>query len=91
MTRDVILDALRVCGATFLDSANDEKRVRGNITTADLYELGLSGTANAAARRGKLLASLGLPALLKGRGLLDTLNCLYTLDELKKHIKSSAL
>ena len=44
------------------------------ITTADLFELGLTGKPDAAQKRRALLRSLGLPARLSGKLLLQTLN-----------------
>jgi ribonuclease M5 len=81
MGRETILGALRDGGATFIGSGTAETSPRGGITSLDLYELGLSGGENSSARREKLLVELGLPRLLKSRGLLDALNCLYSREE----------
>ena len=48
------------------------------LTKADLYDLGLSGTPNSAARRQRLLAALGLPLTLSTNALLDVLNTTVT-------------
>ncbi len=80
MTREVILDALRKCGATI----EGEEAVPGNaITKQDLMELGLSGGADASAKRLALLKKLNLPEHMSANAMLQALNLLYTLDELK--------
>ena len=80
MTRDVILEALRQCGATI----EGEEVPAGNaITKQDLMELGLSGGADASAKRLALLKKLNLPEHMSANAMLQALNLLYTLDDLK--------
>ena len=79
MTRDVILDALRKAGATF---EGEETCVSGGITKQDLVELGLSGGADASAKRLALLKKLNLPEHMSANAMLQALNLLYTLEEL---------
>lgn len=79
MTRDVILDALRKAGATF---EGEETCVSGGITKQDLVELGLSGGADASAKRLALLEKLKLPEHMSANAMLQALNLLYTLEEL---------
>lgn len=57
---------------------------RAPITTADLYEAGLTGGDNAAQKRRKLLADLGLPARLTGKSFLQALNAFMTREEFRK-------
>ena len=57
------------------------------ITYTDLYEWGISGTANSADRRRALLARLGLPPRLSKKELLQVLNTLYTWESLDAQIK----
>lgn len=52
-----------------------------SITYADLYELGISGTAGAADRRRALLQKAGLPLRLSKKALLEVVNSLYTYEE----------
>ena len=80
MTREVILDALRKCGATFEGEAASAS---GGITKQDLMELGLSGGANASGKRLALLKKLNLPEHMSANAMLQALNLLYTLEELK--------
>ena len=57
---------------------------REPITTADLYEAGLTGGDNAAQKRRELLADLGLPARLTGKSFLQALNAFMTREEFRK-------
>jgi ribonuclease M5 len=51
------------------------------ITTADLYELGLSGKPDAKQNKKKLLAALDLPELLSTSSLISYLNSAMTKQE----------
>lgn len=53
-----------------------------SITSADMFSLGLTGTANSAEKRRSLLLSMGLPARLTGKNLLSVLNSFITFDDL---------
>lgn len=57
-------------------------RMAEPLTKLDFYELGLSGSADSAARRRKLLAHCGLPDYLSTGALLDAMQCLYGKEEL---------
>lgn len=77
---DVIIEAIRKSGATVIG----EEAVQTNeITKADLFTLGLTGTANSAQKRKKLLKKLNMPDYLSTNAMLTALNCLYSLEELK--------
>ena len=82
MTPQVILDSLRKAGATIL--GEETQRSAGNITKQDMMELGLSGGENSSLLRGKLLKTLDLPEHMSANALLQALNLLYTLDELRE-------
>lgn len=56
------------------------------ITYTDLYEWGISGTANSAERRRTLLRRLGLPPRLSKKELLQVLSTLYTKESLAKQL-----
>lgn len=58
------------------------------ITYTDLYDWGISGTANSAENRRALLHRLGLPPRLSKKELLQVLNTLYTYDALCAEIKT---
>ena len=82
MRPQVLEQALRRAGATFLDEAAQPSLPRRAITKADLYALGLSGGPNAAERRQALLRELSLPQRLSPNALLEVLNALYSYEEL---------
>ena len=82
MTPQVILDALRKAGATVL--GEEQTRMAGTITKQDMMELGLSGGANSSLLRKTLLKKLDLPEHMSANALLQAVNLLYTLDELRE-------
>ena len=85
MTPDVILEALRRAGATI----EGEHAVSvQQITKQDLMELGLSGGADASAKRLKLLKKLDLPEHMSPNAMLQALNLLLTLEELTNIVKT---
>lgn len=61
---------------------NEQPRIGEPITKNDLYMLGLSGGADASARRAALAKKLSLPEGLSSTALLDLLNTLYTKEQL---------
>ncbi|MBQ7344514.1 MAG: DUF4093 domain-containing protein [Oscillospiraceae bacterium] len=83
MARDVILEALYRCGATI--EGQDLPPVAG-ITKQDLVELGLSGGKDSAQKRLALLKKLELPEHMSANAMLQALELLYTLDELKEMV-----
>lgn len=82
MTEDVIIKALRDAGCTVDSESEPDKG--GGITKTDMYMLGLSGGAGAQELRAQLSHELGIPARLSANMLLDVLNRLVTVDELKE-------
>lgn len=78
----VIIKAVEQSGAL-----SGELPVSGNITKADLFELGLSGGAGSAKKRQVLLKVLELPENLSPNALLDVLNCITDLDTLRVTIE----
>ena len=86
MGPEVLRDAILRSGATVLDGAAPG-RPAGDLTPADLFALGLSGTPDAAARRAQLLRRLDLPEHMSAKALLAALNALYTPDELDRLLR----
>ena len=80
MTREVILEALRKAGATI---EGEDTAPSNQITKQDLMELGLSGGADASAKRLALLKKLNLPEHMSANAMLQALNLLYSLEELE--------
>jgi len=70
MSADVIMQALRRCGATIDGEAT---AASGGITMADMYD--------SAAKRANFLASMDLPQKMTAQALLPVLNALMSREE----------
>ena len=79
MTSEILLACLKRAGATIL---GEDTPTEQPITKQDLFDLGLSGGANASEKRKKLMKKLALPEHLSPNGLLQALSLLYTREEL---------
>ena len=82
---ETLLEALRKAGATI--EGEDSPGNKG-ITKQDLMARGLSGGANAGAKRQRLLKKLGLPERMSANAMLQALNLLYTPEELDLILES---
>lgn len=83
-------DAIRFALKTALAGESEELPARAEgrtITYTDLYEWGISGTADSANRRQVLLRTLGLPPRLSKKALVEVLNTLYTYEELDNQVQ----
>ena len=80
MRPQVLEDALRRCGAT-VEGETTERRPAEEITRLDLFQAGLSGGENSAARRKAFLAAQNLPEHLNANALAQVLNTLMTREE----------
>ena len=78
MRPEVLLEALRRCGATFEGKENAVPCAA--ITKADMMEKGLVGP-NSEEKRKKLLQELQLPGHMTANALLEALNLLLTREE----------
>ncbi len=76
---EVIIEAVRKSGAEIIGEQADKS---AEITKADLYSLGLTGSDNSAKKRKRLLQELGMPDYLSSNAMLTALNCLYSYEEL---------
>ena len=81
MSPELILEALRRCGATIDDS---EAPAPAKISKADMFAAGLSGGPDSAKRRSDLKKKLGLPDKLSSDSLLQVLNALMSREEFLK-------
>ena len=81
---DVLLEALTRAGV-ICESTQEKSR---EVTVADLYEAGLSGKADSAARRREFLRSLSLPERLSTSSLVELINVFMTYDEFQDQIKN---
>lgn len=87
MTPEILLAALRDAGAHI---EGETAQAAGEpITKLDLFELGLSGTADSSERRAALKRELSLPEHLSANSLLDALNVLLRREEFLERYKRS--
>lgn len=84
MSREIILESLRRCGATI---EGEDVPPKQQITKQDLMTLGLSGGPDAGAKRLALLRKLELPEHMSANAMLQALNLLYSLEELSSIMK----
>jgi len=82
MPEDVILDALRKCGAEINGQSAPSDWEK--LTKADMYEMGLSGRADSAEKRACVLKKCGLPASLSANAMLEAVNLIYSKEEFEK-------
>ena len=80
MDADTVVAALERCGATFEDE-DTPTHTSLCLTKADWMALGLSGTADSAARRRQLAEALGVPTYLSANRLLELVNTTVTAEE----------
>ena len=80
---DVIIRAVEASGAL-----QGSVPAKSGITKAELYEMGLSGSAGSTPRRLSLLKELQLPQQLSSNALLDVLNCIIDLESLTAMVES---
>lgn len=90
MKPDVLLEALKRAGATFLDETEPAAVAKEPITKADLFALGLTGGADSATKRKALLKRLDLPEHLTANAMLEALNLLYDRAALEKALADEA-
>lgn len=76
MTKDVILKAFEKANIQCKEVVKDNP-----IITADLFQLGYSGTPNAKQNKKKLLEKLQLPEFLSTNSLLSCLNSMMSKEE----------
>ena len=84
MNPETIIEALRRAGATIEGESIESGH---QITKQDLMELGLSGGADASAKRLALLKKLDLPERMSANAMLQALNLLLTTEELYEVVK----
>ena len=86
MPPEVLLEVLRNAGATFEDG--EAVLPKEPISKLDLFELGLNGTPDSKANRLALLKKLKLPEHMSANAMLQALNLLYSVEELKDIMQS---
>lgn len=88
MRPQVLEEALRRAGVTFLDQTAGEQVPRRPITKADLFAAGLSGAPDSAARRQALLHRLELPEHMTANAMLEALNVFCTYEAFQKAVSA---
>lgn len=83
----LILQALQDALKSVPETEGMHQKDEQPITYTDLYEWGISGTANSAEHRRCLLRQLGLPPRLSKKELLQVLSTLYTRDALARQLE----
>lgn len=83
MSPQVLEQALRRCGATFLEEETSQ-RTSAQLSKADLFAAGLSGGSDSALRRQAVLKRLELPEHMTANALLAVLNTCYTVQEVQE-------
>ena len=82
--RESLIDSIRKSGAEII---GEDIKSGGEITKADFYSYGLSGSEDSSAYRKKILDSLGLPEYLSTNAMISAVNCLFTKEDFEKHIE----
>lgn len=80
MDAATVVAALERCGAAF-EEEDAPSHTSLSLTKADWVALGLSGSADSAARRERLAAALGVPTYLSANRLLELVNTTVTTEE----------
>ena len=83
---EYILEALKSCGATFIEGESRENARA--ITKTDLYNYGLTGGDNSAEKRRLLLEKLKLPKYITTNALLDIINYTMSAEEFESAVNS---
>lgn len=87
MPPQVLEEALRRAGATFLGEDAEKKQEEPSLTKADLMAAGLTGGVDSAGRRQALLKELELPEHMSANALLAVLNGCYSREEARNILK----
>ncbi|MDD5953302.1 MAG: DUF4093 domain-containing protein [Oscillospiraceae bacterium] len=74
MQKEVLLEALRRAGATFLEETAPEQGKREPITKAELFALGITGGEHSGQKRKWLLRQLKLPERMTTNAMLRVVN-----------------
>lgn len=83
MNTEVILNAFEKAGVTASKVTCDNP-----VTTADFFELGLTGGANSKEKRKELCAELDLPEFLSVSSLISCINNMMSKEEFAEKIKA---
>lgn len=88
LSDEILIKALMDSGCTMEGDMSTPKQNQ-KITKSDLYALGLTGSKDSKKKREKLSQELGLPKKISANMLLDVINRVLNLDELKKMVQDN--
>ncbi len=80
ISEEILREAILRSGAE-CEQSDGRVKAAGEITKADFYACGLSGTAYSVQKREKLKQELHLPEKMTANTLLDVMNCLMARNE----------
>ena len=81
MNPEILISALKNCGASFIDEKETDRDKNGKLTKSDFYRLGLSGGKDSSKKRAALTAKLNLPDYINTKELINYINICMTEDE----------
>lgn len=87
---NVLLEVLERAGVTCETDIETTAKPRRSITKADLFEVGLTGGADASAKRRKLLKQLDLPEHLSANAMLSVLNAVLSYEDFLELLQKEA-
>lgn len=82
--REKLIESIRKSGAQII---GEEASISAEITKADFYNYGLSGSEDSARLRKAILKALGLPEYLTANAMIAALNCLFTKEEFEENLQ----
>lgn len=82
--REKLIESIRKSGAQII---GEEASISAEITKADFYNYGLSGSEDSARLRKAILKALGLPEYLTANAMIAALNCLFTKEEFEDYLQ----
>lgn len=82
--REKLIESIRISGAQII---GEEASISAEITKADFYDYGLSGSEDSARLRKAILKALGLPEYLTANAMIAALNCLFTKEEFEEYLQ----
>ena len=85
ISEEILCNAIAASGAEC--ELNESVKSQKEITKADLFEYGLTGSPNASQNRDILKKNMHLPENLTSNALLDILNCTMTKNEFEQLCK----
>ena len=83
LSEEIITEALEKAGVFGVKTESSDKRI---VTTADLFEDGLTGSENSGEKKLKLLKKLSLPSKMSNSQLLKLINTFMSYEDYKNAV-----